>query len=359
VELSSYEEVLLSKKKFASNFRVVEKESNLWSQAYISEPCNNRFVVVNPPYPPDSYDTIDAYYDLPYTRQPHFRYKGKHISAYEMIKNSVTTHRGCFGSCSFCTISAHQGKFILSRSMDSIMRELESISLCSSFDGVVSDIGGPTANMYMMGGKDLDQCKRCRRASCIYPSVCVNLDISHASLLTLYKRASSIRGIRHAYVASGIRYDLFLNEKGYLNKEGKSYLEEIIINRTPGRLKVAPEHTEKDVLKYMGKPTFESFSFLRKEFDAICKKNGKRHLIIPYFISSHPGCSVNHMKSLAANKELKGIRLEQVQDFTPTPMTRSSAIYYSGLDLYSMEKVFVERDLNKKRIQKSFFKNKT
>lgn len=359
VELSSYEEVLYSKKKFASNFKIIEKESNSWSQAYISEPCMNRFVVVNPPYTPDSYDGIDAYYDLPYTRQPHFRYKGKHISAYEMIKNSVTTHRGCFGSCSFCTISAHQGKFILSRSQESVMEELKVMSSSPDFDGVVSDIGGPTANMYMMGGKDIEICKRCGRSSCIYPLVCKNLDISHSSLLSLYKKVSSIKRIRHAYVASGIRYDLFLNEKGYLNRDGKSYLEEIVLNRTPGRLKVAPEHTEREVLKYMGKPAFGSFSFLRKEFDAICKKNGKKHLIIPYFISSHPGCSVNHMKALAANNELKGIRLEQVQDFTPTPMTRSSAIYYSGLDPYTMEKVFVERDMNKKRIQKSFFRNKS
>lgn len=317
-----------------------------------------RFVRVNPPFEPGPDGEIDTYYDLPYTREPHFKYKGKHISAYEMIKNSVNTHRGCFGSCSFCTISAHQGKFVQSRSEDSILRELSLIASSEDFKGYISDIGGPTANMYKMKGKNLDICKKCKRESCNYPNVCKNLDHSHVPLLVLYKKAEEIKGIKKSFVSSGIRYDLFLNEKGYLDESGKSYFKELVLNHTSGRLKVAPEHTEDVVLKSMGKPSFASFVFLKDEFEKICRIGQKRYQLIPYFISSHPGCTMEHMRALSSNKALRGVRLEQVQDFTPTPMTRSSVAYYAGIDPVTLKNIFVEKDMEKKKRQKSFFFNK-
>ncbi|MEA4868708.1 hypothetical protein SDC9_58543 [bioreactor metagenome] len=358
VLLDSFENVLSDKERFVRNFAIVEQESNMWHPAYISEPCMGRFVRVNPPYEPGPDGEIDTYYDLPYTREPHFKYKGKHISAYEMIKNSVNTHRGCFGSCSFCTISAHQGKFVQSRSEDSILRELSLIASSEDFKGYISDIGGPTANMYKMKGKNLDICKKCKRESCNYPNICRNLDHSHLPLLKLYKKAEEIKGIKKSFVSSGIRYDLFLNEKGYLDESGKSYFKELVLNHTSGRLKVAPEHTEDVVLKSMGKPSFASFVFLKDEFEKICRIGQKRYQLIPYFISSHPGCAMEHMRALSSNKALRGVRLEQVQDFTPTPMTRSSVAYYAGIDPVTLKNIFVEKDMEKKKRQKSFFFNK-
>lgn len=358
VKLISYEKVLKSREAFVRNFNLIEKESNAWFPAHISEPCMGKYVRVNPPFEIERDGAIDQFYDMPYKREPHYRYSGKHIAAFEMIKFSVTTHRGCFGSCSFCTISAHQGKFVQSRSEASILKELSTIAANKSFKGVVSDLGGPTANMYQMKGKDIDLCKKCKRESCLYPSICKNLNNSHKPLLDLYKKASKIKNIKKNFVSSGIRYDLFLDKRGYLDNNGREYLKELILNHTSGRLKVAPEHTEESVLKAMGKPSFSSFTFLKKEFDKICNKENKKFQLIPYFISSHPGCTMEHMKALASNITLKGVHLEQVQDFTPTPMTRSSAAFYSGIDPITFNKIFVERDLNKKKKQKSLFFNK-
>lgn len=358
VKLISFEKVLKNREEFVKNFNIIEKESNSWFAAHISEPCMGKFVRINPPFEVEPDGAIDEFYDLPYKREPHYRYTGKHIGAFEMIKFSVNTHRGCFGSCSFCTISAHQGKFVQSRSEASILKELSIIAANESFKGVISDLGGPTANMYKMKGKNLDICVKCHRESCIYPVVCKNLNHSHEPLLELYSKASRVKNIKKNFVSSGIRYDLFLNEKGYLDNSGKEYLRELILNHTSGRLKVAPEHTEECVLKAMGKPSFANFTFLKDEFDKICENEQKRFQLIPYFISSHPGCTMEHMKALASNKTLKGVNLEQVQDFTPTPMTRSAAAFYSGIDPVTFKKLFVERDLVKKKKQKSFFFNK-
>jgi len=357
VSLVPYEHILKNSALFASNFATIERESNLWSPAYISEGAFGQFVVVNPPFPHHDID-IDIFYDLPYTRKPHFRYRDKAIPAYEMIKDSVTIHRGCFGSCSFCTISAHQGKFIQSRSEASILNEVKNIASSSNFKGTISDLGGPSANMYGMEGVDLHICKKCRRTSCIYPSLCKNLEVSHSKLLSIYREADKVNGVKRSFVSSGIRYDLFLNEKGFLNREAKDYFRELVLKHTSGRLKVAPEHTEEEVLKIMRKPLFSLFVELKKEFNKILKEEGLNYQLIPYFISAHPGCTVEHMRRLSRNRDLKGVILEQVQDFTPTPLTAASVAFYSGIDPLTMRKLFVERSVEKKRAQKSFFKKK-
>ncbi len=355
--LNSFEDSQKDKTAFLNNFKIIERESNSYHPAHLVEPYNEINVHVNPPYEVPEDGGIDACYDLPYTRKPHFRYGDKHIPAYEMIKFSVTTHRGCFGGCAFCTISAHQGKFVHSRSLRSITEEIEKIVCEEEFKGYLSDLGGPTANMYMMKGINLNICRKCKRESCIFPSICKNLDHSHKQLLELYNAVSKIKGVKKSFVASGIRYDLFLNEKGYFDKYGKEYLKELVLNHTSGRLKVAPEHTEDKVLKAMGKPSFNLFLFLREEFEKINREVGKRYQLVPYFISSHPGCTLEDMKRLSLNPVIKEMSLEQVQDFTPTPMTRSSAAYYTGTDPISMKRIFVEKLPGNKKKQKSYFFN--
>ncbi len=353
--LPSFSEVQKSKELFARHFRIVEQESNSYYPAHLTEPYDNRFVHINPPYTLQSKGEIDIYYGLPYKRAPHFRYGDKHIPAFEMIKNSITTHRGCFGSCSFCTISAHQGKFIVSRSKSSVLQEVEELSRMEYFKGNISDLGGPTANMYQMGGIDISICEKCKRDSCIYPSICKNLNISHKPLLELYKSAGDIKMVKKIFVSSGIRYDMFLDDKKFLSNDGKEFFKELIINHTSGRLKVAPEHTEDSVLNVMGKPSFALFEFLKKEFEKIIKFYGLRYQLIPYFISSHPGCTMDDMKRLSSNPSLSDMRLEQVQDYTPTPMTRSSVSFYTGIDPKSMKKIYIEKDVERKKKQKSFF----
>ena len=272
-----------------------------------------------------------------------------------MIKFSVNTHRGCFGGCNFCTIAAHQGKFIQSRSEESIFNEIAALNSLPGFAGNISDVGAPTANMYGMRGRDQGLCAKCRRKSCLFPSPCRNMDRSHERLLKLYAGIAEIKGIKHAYIGSGIRYDLFLDEKGFVDESSYPFLKELILEHTSGRLKVAPEHTEDDVLKLMAKPSFRLFERLRKEFDEIVRSGGRKCELVPYFISGHPGCGMREMKRLAANPALKGLYMDQVQDFTPTPMTTSSVMFYTGLDPKNLQKVFVERDIERKREQKSFF----
>lgn len=355
VVLESYENCLKDKAALARNFHEIETHANMMHPSVIIEPVGDGYVQVNPPYPPSTEEEMDSFWDLPFTKLPHPRYRDKRIPAYDMIKYSITTHRGCFGGCNFCTIAAHQGKFIQSRSEKSIKDEVRTLVGLPGFAGNISDLGAPTANMYGMKGKNLDVCDVCRRKSCLYPAPCPNLDRSHARLLKLYKEVDSIRGIRHSYIGSGIRYDLFLNEKGYVDKTSRPYLRELILNHTSGRLKVAPEHTEDKVLHYMAKPSFKLFERLRIEFDKITSEEGRRTGIVPYFISSHPGCTMRDMEKLSRNPALKGIFMEQVQDFTPTPMTTASVMFYSGIDPRDMKPVFVERDLEKKKLQKSFF----
>ena len=356
--LHSYEKCLKDKKAFVENFNVIEVEANRVVGKQLVEQIGNRYVCVNSPYPLPSEEELDSWYDLPYTKLPHPRYKGKHIPAYEMIKFSINTHRGCFGGCSFCTIAAHQGKQIQSRSERSILEEISRLKDLPGFAGNISDIGAPTANMYGMGGNDKTICAKCFRKSCLFPKMCPNLNNSHRRLLKLYKSISEVKGIRHAYIGSGIRYDLFLDEKGFLDSSSKPYFEELVTKHTSGRLKVAPEHTEDNVLALMNKPSFALFERLKKEFDRLVREKNLRYQIVPYFISSHPGCTMKDMENLAGRKSLKGVYTEQVQDFTPTPMTKSSAAYYAQMDPKSFKPVFVEKNMERKKMQKSYFFNK-
>lgn len=353
--LASYETCLDDKRAFARNFHEIETAANMLEPPVIIEPVGSGFVRVNPPYPPATEAEMDSFYDLPYTKLPHPKYKGRRIPAYDMIRFSVTTHRGCFGGCNFCTIAAHQGKFIQERSEDSILREVSALPSLPGFAGNISDLGAPTANMYGMKGRDRELCARCKRKSCLFPSPCPNMDFSHRRLSALYRMVDAVKGIRHSYIGSGIRYDLFLSQDGYVDDSSEEYLSQLILRHTSGRLKVAPEHTEEHVLKLMAKPSFRLFVRLRKEFDRIVARSGKPFQLVPYFISGHPGCTMEDMDRLSRNPALHGLYMDQVQDFTPTPMTASSVMYYTGLDPKSLGKVFVERDVERKRRQKSFF----
>ncbi|MFA7115922.1 MAG: YgiQ family radical SAM protein [Bacteroidales bacterium] len=353
--LHSFEKCCSDKVAFVKNFNKMELEANKMHPDILVEAYANTFVVINPPYNPATTEEMDSFFDLPYTKLPHPRYKNKRIPAFDMIKNSINIHRGCFGGCSFCTIAAHQGRFIQSRSQDSIIKEVQDLVKKPYFKGVISDIGAPTANMYALQGKDLSICAKCLRKSCLYPSLCPNLNHSHAKLLELYKKIDGIKGVKRSFIGSGIRYDLFLNDKGFFDDESRKYFEEVVVNHTSGRFKIAPEHTEDKVLKYMAKPSFSYFIKLRQYFDALMKKKGLKYMIVPYFISSHPACTLEDMKKLRSNPALKGIYLDQVQDFTPTPMTASSAMYYSGLDIKTFKPLFCETNQTRKREQKSLF----
>lgn len=353
--LNSYEACRKDRKAFAENFHLIETHANMMHPDTIVECYKDGYVQINPPYPPAATEEMDSYWDLPYTKLPHPRYKGRRIPAYDMIKFSIITHRGCFGGCNFCTIAAHQGKFIQSRSEDSIVRECAALNSLPDFAGNISDLGAPTANMYGMKGRNQELCAVCRRKSCLYPAPCPNMDRDHTRLLGLYDKVAGVKGIRHSYIGSGIRYDLFLSENGYVDSSSKPYLRELILNHTSGRLKVAPEHTEDKVLRYIAKPSFKLFERLRTEFERITEDAGRKTGIVPYFISSHPGCTMKDMERLASNPALRGLYMDQVQDFTPTPMTTSSVMFYSGLDPRDMKPVFVERDPERKKMQKSFF----
>lgn len=342
----------------SANFRHIEQQSNamdggatLW-QAY-----GDRAVKVNPMLPAMTTGEIDAAFDLPYTRLPHPRYKGKRIPAYEMIRHSVNLHRGCFGGCAFCTISAHQGKFIASRSPQSIMREARQVTAMPDFKGYISDLGGPSANMYGMHGKNLDVCARCRRPSCLHPVVCPNLNTDHSSLLDIYHSVDSIPGVKKSFIGSGVRYDLSMHPTGdkRIDAVNRRYNEELIASHVSGRLKVAPEHTEDAVLQVMRKPSFELFSRFKEIFDRVNARNGLRQQLIPYFISSHPGCREIDMAELAVKTKELDFRLEQVQDFTPTPMTVATEIYYSGYHPYTGEKIFTAVRPEEKLAQRKYF----
>lgn len=355
--LFSHEECLKDKAKQSQNFRVIEEESNKWSASRLIQKNNNRYIVVNPPYPPMSTEEIDESFDLPYTRLPHPKYKGKRIPAYEMIKFSVNIHRGCFGGCAFCTIAAHQGKFISSRSKESILKEVEALTGMDDFKGYLSDLGGPSANMYKMCGKDLSICQQCKKPSCIFPKVCPNLNNDHQPLLDIYKAVDAIPGIKKSFIGSGIRYDLLLhrNKDEKLNATSRKYMEEVISNHVSGRLKVAPEHTSEDVLNIMRKPGFDLFEQFKRDFDKINDKCGLKQQLIPYFISSHPGCHEEDMADLAIRTKRLNFKLEQVQDFTPTPMTLATEIYYTGIHPYTGKPVYTAKSKEQKLAQRLFF----
>ncbi len=354
VRLCSHEDCLADKRNYALNFKAVEEESNKLEAAVILQSAGNRTVAVNPPYPPSGTEEMDRIYALPFTRLPHPRYRNKGaIPAYEMIRHSVTLHRGCFGGCSFCTISAHQGKFVSSRSEASVLNEVERVKGMPDFRGYISDLGGPSANMYRMQGKDMKVCAKCRKPSCIFPVVCPNLETSPAPLLSIYRKVRGMPGIKKAFVGSGIRYDLFLDKLD--QKSYRDYARELIKHHVSGRLKVAPEHSDEKVLKQMRKPPFSLYRKMQKLFDQINREEGLNQQLIPYFISSHPGCGSVEMAELAVTAKQMNIMPEQVQDFTPTPMTLATVIFYTGLNPYTMEKVKVARTRQEKLSQQQFF----
>jgi len=358
LELTSHEVCLTDKIKFASNFKIIEVESNKWQADRITQKIGDQLLVVNPPYKTMTEKEIDTSFDLPYTRLPHPKYKKRGaIPAYEMIKFSVNMHRGCFGGCSFCTISAHQGKFIASRSEKSILAEVDELTNLPDFKGYLSDIGGPSANMYKMKGKDEAICAKCSSPSCIHPVICSNLDTSHKPLTNLYKKVDAHPKIKKAFIGSGIRYDLLVDDFNKNNQDNnhEEYIEQLITRHISGRLKVAPEHTSDATLKLMRKPSFKYFHKFKETYDRISEKHGMNQPLIPYFISSHPGCDNEDMANLATETKEMGFQLEQVQDFTPTPMTVATVIYYSGVHPYTLKPHKTVKDKEEKLNQRRFF----
>ena len=357
ITLVSHDVCLTDKKLYASNFKHIEQESNKYDAARLLQKAGNRWIVVNPPYEPLNAAELDASYDLPYTRVPHPKYKGKTIPAYEMIKFSVNLHRGCFGGCSFCTISAHQGKHIVSRSKESILKEVENITAMPDFKGYLSDLGGPSANMYGMKGIKKHICRQCRKPSCIFPKVCFNLNTDHNPLLDIYRSVDKVPGIKKSFIGSGVRYDMLLSntKNNEFNKSHIEYIRELITNHVSGRLKVAPEHTSDAVLDLMRKPSFAYFGQFKQQFERINREAGLNQQLIPYFISSHPGCHNEDMADLAIQTKKLDFKLEQVQDFTPTPMTLATEIYYSGFHPYTLEPTFTAKTKDEKLEQRKFF----
>ena len=357
IVLHSHEQCLRDKRAQAENFRHIEEQSNMMHAHRILQGVGKQFAVVNPPYPPMTTAELDASFDLPYTRQPHPKYKDKRIPAYEMIKFSVNIHRGCFGGCAFCTISAHQGKFIACRSKESILNEVKQIITMPDFKGYLSDLGGPSANMYGMHGRNLNACEHCKRPSCIHPQICPNLDTNHSKLLDIYRAVDALPGIKKSFIGSGVRYDLLLyhSKDEAANRAAQAYTRELITRHVSGRLKVAPEHTSDRVLRLMRKPSFQQFYDFKRQFDRINREEHLNQQIIPYFISSHPGCHEEDMAQLASLTRQLGFRLEQVQDFTPTPMTVSTETWYTGYDPYTLEPVYSAKTPREKQAQNQYF----
>ena len=357
IMLHSHEECLRNKRSQAENFRHIEEQSNMIHAQRLLQAIGDEYVVVNPPYPPMTTQELDASFDLPYTRQPHPKYKGKRIPAYDMIKHSVNIHRGCFGGCAFCTISAHQGKFITCRSKESILKEVRQVMAMPDFKGYLSDLGGPSANMYGMGGRNKAACEKCRRPSCIHPAICPNLDTSHRRLLDIYHAVDGIPGIKKSFIGSGVRYDLLLHHSSDddTNQAAREYTRELICLHVSGRLKVAPEHTSDRVLRLMRKPSFQQFYDFKRIFDRINQEENLHQQIIPYFISSHPGCLEEDMAELAVITKRLDFHLEQVQDFTPTPMTVATETWYTGYDPYTLEPVFSAKSPGEKLAQRQYF----
>ena len=357
IVLHSHEECLQNKKAEAENYRHIEEESNKMHAQRLIQQVGNMYAVVNPPYPPMTTEELDASFDLPFTRLPHPKYKNKRIPAYEMIKHSVNLHRGCFGGCAFCTISAHQGKFVVCRSKRSIMNEVKEVVKLPDFKGYLSDLGGPSANMYGMHGRNLKACEKCKRPSCIHPAICPNLNTDHSQLLEIYHAVDALPEVKKSFIGSGVRYDLLLHESQdeKSNEAARQYTRELICRHVSGRLKVAPEHTSDEVLKLMRKPSFKLFERFKRVFDKINREENMRQQLIPYFISSHPGCREEHMAELAVLTKRMDFHLEQVQDFTPTPMTIATETWYTGYDPYTLEPVFSAKTPREKLAQRQFF----
>ncbi len=356
--LPSHEDCLKDKSKFAESYCTIETESNKMHAKRLLQLCGDRYVVVNPQYLPMSTAELDSAYDLPYTRMPHPRYlKRGSIPAYEMIRHSINTHTGCFGGCSFCSISMHQGKFVASRSEKSILLEAGKMNAMPDFKGNLSDLGGPSANMYQMQGTNLEMCEKCARYSCIHPKICPNLNDNHGPIIDIYKKVSAVKGIKKLFIGSGLRYDLFIGRTPVEDKEKHltEYFTLLVEKHVSGRLKVAPEHTVGKVLAIMRKPSYALYKQLQEQFYKISQKAGLRQQLIPYFISSHPGCTLADMAECALETKNAGLQLEQVQDLTPTPMTLASVMYYTETDPYSGKKLSIAKKINEKREQKMLF----
>ncbi len=357
IVLHSHEQCLKDKRSQAENFRHIEEQSNMMHARRLIQPLGSQFVVVNPPYPPMTTAELDASFDLPYTRVPHIKYKGKRIPAYEMIRHSVNIHRGCFGGCAFCTISAHQGKFITCRSKESILKEVRQVVQMDDFKGYLSDLGGPSANMYGMHGRNLNICEKCKRPSCIHPQICPNLNTDHSRLTAIYRAVDAIPEVKRSFIGSGVRYDLLLHRSKdeAVNRAAAEYTRELITRHVSGRLKVAPEHTSDHVLNLMRKPPFSQFYEFKRLFDRINREEGLHQQIIPYFISSHPGCTETDMAELAVLTKRLDFHLEQVQDFTPTPMTVATEMWYTGYDPYTLQPVKSAKSPQEKQAQRQYF----
>ena len=358
IVLNSWDTVRRDKMAQAANFKHIEQQSNRFEGATLWQQLDgSRAVRVNPMYPPMSTEEIDRTFDLPYTRLPHPRYLGKRIPAFDMIRFSINLHRGCFGGCAFCTISAHQGKFIASRSRESIVKEAKQVVAMPGFKGYISDLGGPSANMYAMGGFDREICRKCLRPSCLHPKPCANLNSDHRPLLDVYHAVDALPGVKKSFIGSGVRYDLSMHRTGRkeIDDASRRYNEELIASHVSGRLKVAPEHTEDCVLKIMRKPSFDLFHQFKKVFDDVNRRHNLRQQLIPYFISSHPGCREIDMAELAVKTRRLDFYLEQVQDFTPTPMTVATEIYYTGYHPYTLEKVYTPVTPEEKLAQRQYF----
>ncbi len=362
IVLHSHETCLRDKRSQAENFRHIEEQSNMMHAHRLIQQVNlpsqgQQYVVVNPPYPPMTTAELDASYDLPYTRIPHLKYKGKRIPAYDMIRHSVNVHRGCFGGCAFCTISAHQGKFITCRSKESILREVRQVTQMDDFKGYLSDLGGPSANMYGMHGRNINACEKCKRPSCIHPQICPNLNTDHSKLLDIYRAVDALPEVKKSFIGSGVRYDLLLyrSKDDTANRAAMEYTRELITRHVSGRLKVAPEHTSDHVLHLMRKPSFSQFYDFKRIFDRINREEGLHQQLIPYFISSHPGCTEADMAELAVLTKRLDFQLEQVQDFTPTPMTVATETWYTGYDPYTLEPVKSAKTPQEKQAQRQYF----
>jgi uncharacterized radical SAM protein YgiQ len=358
ISLASYQNCLKLKENFAENFKIIEKASNSTTTTKMIQAVYDKLLIVNPPAEPMSERELDAVYDLPFTRLPHPKYnKRGDIPAFTMINASVNIHRGCFGGCSFCTISAHQGKFIVSRSHESIIKEVKRISKMPYFKGHITDLGGPSANMYKMKGFKENCCNKCQRASCIFPKICENLDFNHKPLIDLYKKVADVEGVKKISIGSGIRYDLLTGQSKNITQifHLDHYIFNLLRNHVSGRLKVAPEHTEDHVLECMRKPSFSIFLQFKKKFDDINSEYGLNQQLIPYFISSHPACTLADMQSLSAKMKCLHYYPEQVQDFTPTPMTLSSTILHTGINPYTKEKIYCATSMEEKKQQKKLF----
>jgi uncharacterized radical SAM protein YgiQ len=344
VFLPSYEEVKESKALFSQMSGAFQKETNPGNGRPLIQPHGEQAVYLNPPAEPLTTELMDGLYDLPFTRLPYPSYR-EPIPAYETVKHSIVTMRGCFGGCSFCSITEHEGRVIQSRSEESVLREVRALRRMDGFSGVITDVGGPTANMYQMKCKDERIEKACRRLSCVYPGVCENLLTDHGPLVHLLSRVRQEKGVKKAFIASGVRYDL-----AELSPE---FVEVLARHHTGGQLSVAPEHVDDEVLDKMKKPGAESYERFAEMFACASEKSGKDQHLVPYYISGHPGSTMHAMIKLALYLKKRGLRPRQVQDFIPTPMSMATSMYVTGLDPFTQEPVYVPRSLREKRMQKA------